>query len=38
MRADGRVSCDILEFVDDKRICGPDEDLTWQASHKLAST
>ena len=38
MQADGRVLWDILEFVDGKRICGPDEDLTWQASHKLAST
>ena len=38
MRADGRVACDILEFVDDERICGPDEDLTWQAGHKVAST
>ena len=37
MRADGRVACDILPFDDDKRVGGPDEDLTWQASHKLAS-
>ena len=38
MRSDGRVACDILSFVDDERVVGPDEDLTWQASHKLAST
>jgi hypothetical protein len=38
MQSDGRVVCDMLPFVDDKRVRGPDEDLTWQASHKLAST
>ncbi len=38
MRSDGRVACDILSFVDDERVGGLDEDLTWQASHKLAST
>ena len=38
MRLDRRVSCDMLPFVDDERVGGPDEDLTWQASHKLAST
>jgi hypothetical protein len=32
------VACDILPFVDDEHVGGPDEDLTWQASHKLAST
>ncbi len=32
------MACDILSFVDDERVGGPDEDLTWQASHKLAST
>ena len=34
IRGDGRVACDILSFVDDERVVGPDEDLTWQASHK----
>ena len=38
IRGDGRVACDILSFVDDERVVGPDGDLTWQASHKLAST
>jgi hypothetical protein len=37
IRADDRVACDVLSFVDDERIGGPDEDLTWQASHKVAS-
>ena len=38
VRADGRIACDVSSFVDDERVGGPDEDLTWQASHKLAST
>ena len=38
MRSDRCVACDILPFVDHARIGGPDEDLTWQASHKLEST
>ena len=38
IRGDGRVACDILSFVDDERVVGPDGDLTWQASHKLTST
>ena len=34
LRADGRVACNLFTFVDDKRVtAGPDEDLTWQASH-----
>jgi hypothetical protein len=37
MRADGRVACDVFEFVDDERVTGPDKELTWQASHALAS-
>jgi hypothetical protein len=38
LRADGRVACNLFTFVDDKRVtAGPDEDLTWQASHTLAS-
>ncbi len=37
MRADGRVACDVFEFVNDERVTGPDEELTWQASHVLAS-
>jgi hypothetical protein len=37
MRADGRVACDVFEFVDNERVTGPDKELTWQASHVLAS-
>jgi len=31
------VACDVYSFVDDERVTGPDEELTWQASHVLAS-
>jgi hypothetical protein len=34
---DSRIACDVFTFVDDERVTGPDEELTWQASHKLAS-
>jgi hypothetical protein len=37
LRSDGRVACDLFTFVDDERVTGPDEELTWQASHALAS-
>ena len=37
-RKDGRTACDAFTFMDDERVTGPDEDLTWQASHVLAST
>ena len=37
LRSDGRVACDLFTFVDDERMTGPDEELTWQASHALAS-
>ena len=37
MRSDGRVACDLFTFVDDERLVGPDEDLTWEAGHTLAS-
>ena len=36
-REDGRIACDVFTFVDDERVVGPDEELTWQASHALAS-
>jgi hypothetical protein len=36
-REDGRIACDILTFVDDERVVGPSKELTWQASHVLAS-
>jgi hypothetical protein len=34
---DGRTACDAFTFMDDERVTGPEEDLTWQASHALAS-
>ncbi len=37
MRSDGQVACDLFSFVDDERITGPDEELTWQASHTMAA-
>ena len=37
-RKDGRIACDVYTFVDDERVSGPDEKLTWQASHALAAT
>ncbi len=37
VRADGRVACDVFLFVDNERVTGPDEELTWKASHVLAS-
>jgi hypothetical protein len=37
MQADGRIACNLFTFVDDERVTGPDKDLTWQASHALAS-
>ena len=36
-RKDGQMACDVFTFVDDERVVGPTEDLTWQASHALAS-
>lgn len=36
IREDGRVAADVFTFVDDERITGPDEDLTWKAGHRLA--
>jgi hypothetical protein len=37
IRVDGRVVCDLFTFVDDEQVTGSDKDLTWQASHALAS-
>ncbi len=37
MRADSRVACNLLSFVDDERLTGPEEELTWQAGHTLAA-
>ena len=36
-RKDGQTACDLFTFVDDERVVGPSEELTWQASHMLAS-
>ncbi len=36
-RKDGQMACDVFTFVDDERVVGPNEELTWQASHALAS-
>jgi hypothetical protein len=37
MREDGLFACAMLTFVDDERVAGPTEDLTWQASHRIAA-
>lgn len=37
MRADGRVACNLLSFVDNERLTGLDEEITWQASNTLAA-
>ncbi len=36
-RKDGQIACDLFTFVDNERVVGPTEELTWQASHVLAS-
>ena len=35
MRADGRVACNLLSFVDNERLSGLDEEITRQASNTL---
>ena len=37
LRSDGRVACDLFTFIDDEHMTGLYEELTWQASHVLAS-
>ncbi len=37
LRSDGKVACDLFLFVEDERVTGPGKELTWQASHVLAS-
>ena len=37
VRADGLLACDVHTFVDDERVSGPTQELTWQASHVLAA-
>ena len=36
-RSDGLSACDFFTFVDDERIKGPTEDLTWRAAHTMAA-
>ena len=31
------MACNVFMLVDDERVVGPTEELTWQASHVLAS-
>jgi hypothetical protein len=37
IQADGKIACDLFMFVNNERVTGPNKDLTWQASHALAS-
>ena len=37
LRADGQVACDLFTFVDDERITGPTEPLTWDSGHQVGS-
>jgi hypothetical protein len=37
MRDDGLISCELFTFVDDERVSGPTEELTWQAAHVMAA-
>ncbi len=36
-REDGKIACYVLTFVDNEQVVGPSKELTWQASHILAS-
>jgi hypothetical protein len=36
-RKDGQMVCNVFMFIDDEQVVGPTEELTWQASHVLAS-
>eukprot|EP00985_Skeletonema_marinoi_P010946 scaffold5151_cov168-Skeletonema_marinoi.AAC.1 len=35
IRKDGRLAADLFTFVEDERVMGPDEDITWKAGHRL---
>eukprot|EP00956_Cyclotella_meneghiniana_P014413 scaffold21564_cov22-Cyclotella_meneghiniana.AAC.3 len=37
LRADGMSACEFFTFVDDERVKGPTEELTWQAAHTMAA-
>ena len=36
-RTDKQIACDLFTFMDDEQVVSPTEELTWQASHVLAS-
>jgi hypothetical protein len=36
-REDGQISCGVFTFVDNKWMVSPTMELTWQASHAIAS-
>lgn len=36
IRSDGQHGCEVIIYVDDQRIVGPSEELTWQASSRMA--
>jgi hypothetical protein len=37
VRLDGLTACDLFTFVDDERVVGATEELTWQAAHTMAA-
>jgi hypothetical protein len=37
MHEDGLIACELFTFVDDERVSGPTEELTWQAAHVMAA-
>ncbi len=36
-RKDGMIACNVFTFIDDEQVLGPTEEITWHASHVLAS-
>ena len=36
-RKNGRTACNVFTFIDNEHVVRPSEELTWQASHVLAS-
>jgi hypothetical protein len=36
-KIDGQMVCNVFTFVNNERVVGPTKELTWQASHMLAS-
>ena len=37
VREDGLVACELFTFVDDERVTGATEELTWLAAHVMAA-